>query len=493
MTTARIPHVLWVIYLSITICFLSSPAYAKYGGGTGELNDPYLIYTAEQMNEIGLYQEDWGKHFTLMADIDLGSFTGTSYNIIGSEWDSPFTGVFNGNNKKISNFSHSSINTFYVGIFGCINDPNAEVKDLGLIDPEVNAGTGSDIGSLVGIAQAGAITNCYAQGGNVSGYDNVGGLVGWSVGTTITNCYATTSVSGNEDIGGLTGGAGIITNCYATGDVSGYEGAGGLVGSNFRTIINCYSMSSVSGTKYVGGLVGKNHSRIISCYSMGSVSGQEDVGGLAGTSQTGTITNCYSSASATGTDYVGGLVGEGFIGTITNCYSIGQVKGLTNIGGLVGYILPNKVFASFWDTQTSRQAISAGGTGLTTVEMQLESIFTNAGWDFMGASDGPSDIWAEPEGGGYPILWWQLPKNFSLSAFSSGTGEPNNPYLISTTNELNSIGYNPRLMDAHFKLINDIDLTGVDFFTMGAIRYPFTGTLDGNGKKISNLGSTQGL
>jgi len=26
---------------------------AQYGGGTGEPNDPYLIYTAEQMNEIG--------------------------------------------------------------------------------------------------------------------------------------------------------------------------------------------------------------------------------------------------------------------------------------------------------------------------------------------------------------------------------------------------------------------------------------------------------
>jgi len=180
------------------------------------------------------------------------------------------------------------------------------------------------------------------------------------------------------------------------------------------------------------------------------------------------------------------------LGIITNCYSIGQVDGLFNVGGLVGYIA-GKVSASFWNTQTSGQAISAGGMGLTTAEMNDSSTFINAGWNFMGASDGHSDIWAEPEGGGYPILWWQLPEKFGLPAFSGGTGEPNNPYLISTANELNSIGYNPRLMDAHFKLINDIDLTGVDFLTIGTSLYPFTGTLDGNGKKISNLGGTQGL
>ena len=42
-------------------------------------------------------------------------------------------------------------------------------------------------------------------------------------------------------------------------------------------------------------------------------------------------------------------------------------------------------------------------------------------------------------------------------------------------------------MDAHFKLINDIDLTGVDFYSIGTDQYPFAGTFDGNGKIISNL------
>ncbi|MGB2863131.1 MAG: GLUG motif-containing protein [Sedimentisphaerales bacterium] len=521
MTKARNPWASWVIPLLITICFFSFPAYAQYGGGTGEPNDPYLIYTAEQMNEIGLHQEDWDKHFKLMEDIDLGSFTGTSYNIIGGEWDNPFTGVFDGNNKKISNFNYSSTGRYRAGIFGYIYGPNAEVKDLGLIDPDIN-GDGS-VGSLVGFLRNGVIVNCYAQGGSVSGYDGVGGLVGWGDfgSSTITNCYTTTSVSGNKGIGGLTGSANKITNCYATGDVSGYEDVGGLVGENrFQTITNCYSSASVSGYIFVGGLVGDNQGgsiincysnapttgtyyvgglvgdnavgSITNCYSSTSVTGTDCIGGLAGTNKLGRITDCYSNASATGNNGVGGLVGTNERGRITNCYSIGQVDGLFNVGGLVGYIADN-VSASFWDTQTSGQAISASGMGLTTAEMNDPNTFINAGWDFLGVSDDPGGIWAEPEDGGYPILWWQLPKNFGLPAFSGGTGEPNNPYLISTANELNSIGNNPRLMDAYYKLINDIDLTGVDLFSIGANLYPFAGTFDGNDKKISNLSGTQGL
>jgi hypothetical protein len=520
MATASNSRVLRIFPLLIAVCLAGSDAQAQYGGGTGEPNDPYLIYTAEQMNEIGLHQEDWGKHFKLMADIDLGSFTGTSYNIIGGEWDNPFTGVFDGNNKKILNFNYSSAGRYRVGIFGYVNDPNAEVRDLGLIDPNIDAREEDTVGSLVGNLTNGVIVNCYAKGGNVWGDEGVGGLVGRSFGGAITNCYTTTNVSGNEDIGGLTGYGGIITNCYATGEISGHEDVGGLAGNNREAMTNCYSIASVTGTIFVGGLVGDNQGgsitncyssasatgtyyvgglvgdnavgSITSCYSSASVTGTDHAGGLVGTNELGRITDCYSSASVTGNNSVGGLVAHNERGTITSCYSIGQVDGLLNVGGLVGYIAGN-VSASFWDTQTSGQAISAGGMGLTTAEMNDPSTFINAGWNFMGASDGPYSFWAEPEGGGYPILCWQLSPLPALPVFSGGIGTADEPYLISTANELNSIGYNPRLMDAHYKLINDIDLTGVDFFTIGAGLYPFTGVFDGNGKKVSNLGSTQGL
>ena len=88
----------------LALCLLSPPVGAQYGGGTGGPDNPYLIYTAEQMNAIGANRNDWDKHFKLMADIDLGQYTGKTFNIIGTGENSAFRGVFNGNNKKISSF-----------------------------------------------------------------------------------------------------------------------------------------------------------------------------------------------------------------------------------------------------------------------------------------------------------------------------------------------------------------------------------------------------
>jgi hypothetical protein len=67
----------------LTVSLLATTAQAKYGGGTGTAEDPYLIYTAEQMNTIGLNKEDWDKHFKLMADLDLSAYKGSSFNRIG--------------------------------------------------------------------------------------------------------------------------------------------------------------------------------------------------------------------------------------------------------------------------------------------------------------------------------------------------------------------------------------------------------------------------
>ena len=50
-----------------------------------------------------------------------------------------------------------------------------------MIAPDVDAGTGSNVGSLVGRLRGGTITNCYVQGGSVSGATNVGGLAGYNI------------------------------------------------------------------------------------------------------------------------------------------------------------------------------------------------------------------------------------------------------------------------------------------------------------------------
>lgn len=110
-----------------------------------------------------------------------------------------------------------------------------------------------------------------------------------------------------------------------------------------------------------------------------NISGNDLVGGMVGYSDSAIITNCYLTGNISGNTVVGGIVGYSDDGSATNCYSTCAVSGNTQVGGLVGSGT-GTYNDCFWDTQTSGQAVSAGGTGKTTVEMKQQATFTN--WDF---------------------------------------------------------------------------------------------------------------
>ncbi len=140
------------------------------------------------------------------------------------------------------------------------------------------------------------------------------------------------------------------------------------------------------------------------------------VGGLIGYNR-GELTRCHSEALVHDTGFcAGGLVGENW-DTVAGCYSAGTVGGTARqVGGLIGFSGRggrsgggNPAANSFWDTQTSGQTTSAGGTGKTTAEMQTASTFLDAGWDFVDeAENGTADIWSILEDQDYPRLWWEL-------------------------------------------------------------------------------------
>jgi len=228
-----------------------SGLHAKYGSGTGEPNDPYLIYTAEHLNAIGTEPNDWDKHFRLMADVNLSPYEGDEFKIIGTGTQ-PFGGTFDGNGHKISHFTYRSSGKDDVGLFGCVYQRHPfdtrglpVIKDVGLIDPNVKAGDGSFVGALIGCYGDGVITGCFVQGGSVCGRDVVGGLIGgfarfveglappisWTTSGQISDCYSRTRVSGTRWVGGLVGTHDHwISRCYSTGVVSGSEWVGGLTG-----------------------------------------------------------------------------------------------------------------------------------------------------------------------------------------------------------------------------------------------------------------------
>ena len=163
----------------LTLVWLVTSASAQYGGGTGEPNDPHLIYTAEQMNAIGANPNDWDKHFKLMADVDLRTLGGARFNIIGNDYKNPFTGVFDGNGHVISHLTISR--EAFVGVFGRLLS-GSEVKDLKLVDVSI-AGS-KYVAGLVGLNE-GDIVRCSSAGMVNGKWDMIGGLVGMNNGAVI--------------------------------------------------------------------------------------------------------------------------------------------------------------------------------------------------------------------------------------------------------------------------------------------------------------------
>jgi hypothetical protein len=360
----------FILSLTAIITLAAGSAFGAYSGGIGEPNDPYIIATAEDLNDIGNHQEDWNKNFKLVADVNLAGYTGTQFNRIGTP-ESPFCGVFDGNGHVIYNLTYISTTTDFVGVFGYIWSPAAEIKNLGLED--VNVMGGGHIGAMIGWNRSGTVSNCYSTG-MVSGTKQyIGGLIGEND-SIVSNCYSTCEVNGCAYVGGLVGYNSMgsdISNCHSTGTVMGFAtdmcyslGVGGLVGVSGigTTITNCYSMSTVTGFYDVGDLVGQNGGNISDCYSTGAVSsgpftaGFEymQIGGLVG-NNFGIVSNCHSTAtvSVSSTEgshsyYIGGLIGlnsgtGSYIGNISHCYSTGTVSGFSTegsyssgVGGLIG-------------------------------------------------------------------------------------------------------------------------------------------------------------
>jgi len=422
--------------LLLTVILVSFPAQAQYGGGTGEANAPYLIYTAEQLKAIGLNEDDWDKHFNLMADIDLSIFDGEGgrpeFNVIGTHWNTKFTGVFDGNGHTISNLTIRGEN--YLGLFGQVG-PGAEVRNLGVLDVDIR-GSKSFVGGLVG----------YCYGGHLS------------------NCYSTGLVIGDMNVGGLLG----------------YIGYGAV-------LIECYSTSVVNGEEYVGGLVGDSYGgRLRQCYSTGTVSGTNSVGGLVGANFGGLVTTCYSTSNVSGNSSVGGLMGNNG-GAVTSCYSIGTSSGENRIGGLIGIGNPDRVKNSFWDIETSGLTVSAGGFGLTTSEMMDPEILGLNGF-------GRNPNWILDSGRDYPRLSWEgtagqiIPE--PVVDWLDGIGTLEEPYQIEQADQLLLLHKSSILWDKHFILNADIDmdpnLPGRSVFEKAVIP-EFEGSFVGKGHIILNL------
>lgn len=374
------------------------------------------------------------------------------------------TGSVTGNGSNIGGLVGSSIDYSYLSV----TDGKVEIRDShSACNVEVTGMDRDNIGGLVGkneVNQSGSaiISNCYSTG-NVESFDNsdnTGGLVGANINdATITDCYSESdvttntgsnvgglvglnqenstvsnsqsfgSIDGNSKTGGIVGynnDASTINNCYNTGSVT---PGGGVVGENRAnsTVSNSYNTGDVTGSGS-GGVAGKNTaSTITSCFSVGNVEGNMSVGGFVGYNYNGgEINNCYSTGNVTLLDHttgttIGGFCADNENSTIENCYSTGSVfyEDYTDptdqgfLGDEDTYSGGTNTYSNnFFDSEASNQNTDALGaaTPKTTAEMQTQSTFTDAGWDFAGeTTNGSEDIWdiSDAANNGYPRLSWQ--------------------------------------------------------------------------------------
>ena len=329
--------------------------------------------------------------------------TGDGWSPIGS-LSNPFSSVFEGNGFMIAHLYINRSNTFNVGLFS-VSDTE-QIQNIRL----------SDV--------------------NVKGQVSVGGLVG-------TN-------------------QGIIINSNVTGTVNSLSSAvGGLVGSNRRQII--YSFANVIVTQQAGnsagGLVGVNRGTVRESSASGRVEGHNNAGGLAGNNEFGSIINSYATGMVSGDSRVGGLTGSNR-GRVINSYATGMVTGNSDSGGLVGSnSVTGRVSTSYWDTSTSMQATSDGGSKKTTVELQSPTApGTTPTEIYYGWSE---DIWYFGGADDYPRLLFT-----GTDRDTDGDGVPNN----------DSVGNRVDIDQDGDGLIEIYDLEGLN-----EIRY----SLDGSGYKAS--------
>ena len=339
--------------------------------GTGTKIDPYLISSEEDWKKATSMISNTIYYFKLTKDLD---FSNKKFYMFGSK-TTPFNGILDGNNKKISSVTLNLEKSSYIGLSGYAS--NGVIKNIN-IDKFIVKGD-SYVGTLTGEQRVDINASVNVTNSNVSGNSYVGGVYG----AARTLSYVT------------------IDNVNVKGDTS----VGGIVGN-------------VGSSKYTSNTVMKN-------------------------------------SMVTGTTYTKAING-------------GQY------GSSKNYLLLN---VKLNDKDASN----------STLEM-LEDI------NGLEAAGIDTYIGGDNDGSGYYFDYNDQNKiviknteDNPIVQLENGTGTKEDPYLISSEEDWKKASATSTTSDTYFKLTKDLDFSNKKFYMLGSKNNEFKGTLDGNGKKISNL------
>lgn len=334
--------------------------------GTGTKDDPYLVYTEEDLIYITTNSFGQDTYTELMQDVTVHSVYSDK---IGCVYDGSFNGMGNtitirnnsglfyeiGEHGKVFNLSCSGsisgsdpslgvVANYNRGLIFNVNSSAVSVRSQGGTVNDITTLAQGGAGGIVGTNYAtGEIKSCKvssARDNVIQGKIAVGGIAGINYG------YIHDMASDFEPIIGAYNGNEIsktISNSFA-GGVVGYN-AGTVEYVNMEGKINCRRVDSGAegdGAQNIGGIVGYNAADgvINECFFQGMrIVGDTNVGGIAGYND-GKVTNCYS----------GRRIRKPSNTTIAERQFISPVIGSFNVGGIVGKVGENSVISNVFST-----------------------------------------------------------------------------------------------------------------------------------------------
>lgn len=374
------------------------------GKGSGTKDDPYLITTANELNQT---RNNLEACYKLMRDIDLTEWL--SENNPSQGWmpigakDEPFKGTFDGNGKTVKLF---------------INRPDQE-----------NVG-------FMGVVDRATIKNLTVKG-NITGKTAVGGIIGYcnvrtSPACEIENCHYVGNVNGGGIVGKISYYSAkysvapipTIKNCSFTGKAE----AGIVYSCEMVYIQGCKVNATIESEDAAGGIIGIIYpgidtqtidifSEVHDCSVSGHIKGQ-NAGGIVGSSKAIKIYNNLVTADVEGTN-AGGVLGGRYDGlyqgqtSITkNVIASVQIKGAQRVGRVTGI---NEATCGNIGTQSTNYVIN----GLSVyLDGQKQTVSDNPQ---NGEICGKSVL---AESATYEALGWDMRKTWGMSSVTDL------PYLL---------------------------------------------------------------
>ena len=410
-------------YESDKVCSERAKIQVTTGGfslpGTGTADDPKLIYTAsdlEQIREMVAAGNSFeGYYFRFEDDITLpDGWTPIGCTVDGTNKFDPrkteekdnlraFSGTILGNGKLLTIPKGGKPLLAYV--------KNATVKDLNIYGEEINGYGLVDGLHGVGFTSEDTFAIIIENVTLKSGTKTLkSGLIGAEV---------------DMDVNGFAGASAAfittIRNCTIEKNVVvGYDGTQSEIGAfagRFQGVIeNCVSHATVKGVDYVGGIIGSRDNAMGQCTVSkcifdgtvtasgkfaGGITGAMYIGGGAPNGIKTSIQGCTVSGNVTGTENVGGITGgDRSVNQAWNEYSVtgntfsGKVSGTKNVGGIIGYYRSlNKLDNIAGNTYLKGCGAEQGIGAVDYVDTSCETHETVSGATYFDTSKSLPDIY----------------------------------------------------------------------------------------------------